>query len=141
VEWASAVDVETPARHEDTFQPLQCERSGVGITAVEGPDPHGQGDVVALLAGRELELLGSDLTDRQPTLLDEVVSGRPELRDRLGRPVDGQDVTAWLNTDGDFAGGRARAATDLDNPEPGPQRQRVEDRSQSGVTTRAPARP
>jgi hypothetical protein len=59
---------------------LKCERSDVWITAIERADPHGEGDVVALLPWIEFEFLGRELTSSQPL-------GRDEVGGRLSVPA------------------------------------------------------
>ena len=53
----TTVDEEQSAGDEDVGQPGQCPFSRLRVAAVEGPDPHRHGEVVAGLVGIEHQVL------------------------------------------------------------------------------------
>lgn len=83
------------------------------MPAIEGADAHGKGNVIAALAGLQLELFGCDLTSSQPLGRNQLGGRLGELRDRLGRTVDCQYVPVWADPVGDLA---CRGASTAANP-------------------------
>ena len=128
----ATVDEQPAAGDKRSAESEQGERSRPGMTPVESADPHGEGDVVALLSRVELELLSRDLADGQTPGADQVCGRLGELGDRLGRAVDGEHVAGRTNSVGDLASSRPWSAADLDHPEARQERQRIDDGVQSG---------
>jgi hypothetical protein len=129
-ERVSTIDEQASTWNERESQSLKRERSSVGVTAVEGTDPHGEREVVALVVRIQLELLGGDLASGEPSGRDQLPGELGELGDRLGGPVNCEHVPGGLHAVGDLAGGSTGTATYLDHAKTWSERQGIDDRSE-----------
>lgn len=131
----STVDEEPSTGHQRFPQPLKRFGSGRRMATVECTYPDGEREVVAGLSRSELQVLGRDLAWRESTGRDQGSRTRLELSYRPRRSIHGEDMTIRAYSLCHLTGGRARATSDLDHPQSGTQRKRVDHGLEPGRKT------
>ncbi len=122
-----AVDVEPSARSQRVADALASTAFQLGMTSVQRADADREREVEQVLALTEFELFDRGDAERQ---VRRVGAKRGCLRDRARRTVDAQHVSG-TDPGSDLTRGSAWPATDLKNPQPRFQRQRLHDRLQA----------
>src|SRR5690606_5085430 len=126
----AAVNEQTAISFQRTCDPTERPLFDLGVPSVERPDAGGEGEVERLFTGLELEVLDRDSTKAEAARLDLRRARCLSLCYGPGGSVDREHV-AVADAARDLAGGRSGTAADLEDPDPGPQREGVHQAGES----------
>lgn len=127
----TAVDEEPRAGPRCKADTPQRLLTSLRMTTVERADPDSEHEVERLVVGRQHEVFGGDLADAHATRDDLSERRGSDLRNRLCRAIDGQEVPGD-EPRCDRPGRRAGPASDLEDAELRLEGKRVHDRGETG---------